>query len=123
VAAHMLLRVGTTSGDDPELVNDLTWDLVETLQESPAEAVERRRIEADEGVKGRALEWAELVVSFSGGLPAIVGFIRGWLRRQPGAKVRIELDGDSFEVEHASPELQDRLVEAFLARHPAGEPE
>jgi hypothetical protein len=123
-AARMLLRVETTTGDDAALASDLTWDLMETLEESPAERVERASAEAEDGTKsGTAFEWTQLVVSFSGGLPVIVGLVQAWLHRQPGAKVRIELDGDSLEVEHASPELQDELARAFLARHPPAVPE
>ena len=116
-AAQMVLHVGAATGEDPELVNEFTWDLVETLRESPAERVERSRGAPEEGSKGTSLEWAELVVSFSGGLPAIVGLVRSWLGRQPGAKVKIDLDGDSLEIENASPAVQDQLIEAFLARH------
>jgi hypothetical protein len=124
-APQMHLRVGTATGDgdDPELVNELTWDLAETLRESPADDVERPRGQAQAGAKGTALEWAELIVSFSGGLPVILGYVRSWLRRQPGAKVTIELDGDKLVLEHSSPELQEQLARAFLARHAPPEPE
>lgn len=119
----MLLRVGTATGDDPELAGELTWDLVETLRESPADKVERPRADAGEGAKGPALDVAQLLVTFSGGLPQIVGLIQGWLHRRPDAKVRIELDGDVVEIEHASPEVQAQLVRAFLERHPPEVPE
>lgn len=119
VTAQMLLRVGTTAGESSELAGDLTWDLMETLRESPADEVERPRAEQADGAKGSTLEWAQLIVSFSAGLPQIVSLIRGWVGRRPDAKVRIEIDGDVLELEKASPEVQDQLARAFLARHPA----
>jgi Effector Associated Constant Component 1 len=122
-AAKLLLRVGTATDDEPEFVNDLTWDLIETLKESPADSVERPPADVPDGAKGTALEWAQLAVSFSGGLPVIVGLIRAWVGRRPDAKVRIELDGDSLELDNASPELQDQLARAFLSRHAPPVPE
>ena len=56
------------------------------------------------------------------GLAAVVMAIRSWLARStaPSRTVRLELDGDVLELSQASAEDQDRLVQLFLSRHPAG---
>src|SRR5436305_12968491 len=70
--ANLVVRVETVGDDDPELVNELASDLYETLQESPADRIRRQRAESEAGSKGAALDWAALVVTFSGQLPQIV---------------------------------------------------
>ncbi len=115
---RMHLNVVAKDGD-AEVANELTWDLVETLKESPADDVGRPRAEATGGEKATVLDWASLLVTFTGGLPAIVGYVRSFVHRQPdAASVTIELDGDKLVIERADPEAQERIVQAFLARHP-----
>jgi hypothetical protein len=118
-AQQMLLHVGAT---DAELAYELSADLMQSIDESPADDVERRRGESQEGQKGAALDWASLAVTFTGGLPAIIGYVRGWLHRQPDAQsITIELDGDKLVLERATPEMQAEIVQAFLARHAPAE--
>ncbi|MGK5678319.1 hypothetical protein [Actinoplanes sp. URMC 104] len=54
-------------------------------------------------------------------LAAVVGVVRGWLGRSPGAKrtVRLELDGDVLELSEATAADQQRLVDLFVSRHGA----
>ena len=75
---------------------------------------------APDGSKGAGLELAQLVVSFAGTVPAMAAALLGWLGRNRGASVSLEIDGDKLTVEHASAADQQRLVETFLARHGAG---
>ena len=118
-AQRMLVHVGAT---DAELAYELSADLMRSIDESPADDVERPRGDSQEGQKGAALDWASLAVTFTGGLPAIVGYVRGWLRRQPdAASITIVIDGDKLVLERVDPEIQAKLVEAFLARHPPAE--
>jgi Effector Associated Constant Component 1 len=76
------------------------------------------------GARGSALEWAQLVVTLAGSLPALAGFVRGWVRDHRGVgdhrdvRVRIEIDGDAIELDGATDAESRQLLEAFLARHP-----
>ena len=55
----------------------------------------------------------------SDGLQSVVSVIRGWLRRSGGIRraVRLELNGDTLVLSHASAADQERLIELFVSRH------
>jgi Effector Associated Constant Component 1 len=72
---------------------------------------------APSGAKGSALEWAQLVVTLAGNLPALATFVRGWARDHRGARVRLEVDGDVIELDGATDPESHQLLERFLARH------
>jgi hypothetical protein len=76
--------------------------------------------EAPAGSKGAGLEWAQLVVTLAGTMPAMVAAVQGWRGRHPRAAVTLEIDGDTLTLEEASAADQQRLLETFLARHAAG---
>jgi hypothetical protein len=76
--------------------------------------------DAPAGAKGSALEWAQLVVTLAGTMPAMAAALQGWLGRHHGAAVSLEIDGDKLTLADAAPADQRRLVETFLARHGAG---
>jgi membrane-associated two-gene conflict system component 1 (EACC1) len=67
--------------------------------------------------KGSALEWAQLVVTLAGNLPALATFVQGWARDHRGARVRLEVDGDVIELDGAIDARSRQLLEQFLARH------
>jgi hypothetical protein len=121
MSADDRLLVQVHADDDPERALDLGWDLMDVLRESPADAVDATRGDGGAGSKGPgALEWANLIVTFSGGLPVIVGYVRSWLSRQrKGAKVTIALGEDILTLDNADAETTQRLTDAFLARHPS----
>lgn len=70
------------------------------------------------GARGTALEWAQLAVTFAGSLPALAGFVRGWVRDHRDVRVRVEIDGDAIELDGATDAESRQLLGAFLARHP-----
>jgi hypothetical protein len=103
---------------DPHHAAELTWDLREELERSQAESIEHAAGTAPDGAKGSAHEWAQLLVTFSGGLPGLIALVRGWAdRNDRDAAVTLELDGDRIELSDASPEERKALLDAFLARH------
>jgi hypothetical protein len=69
----------------------------------------------------RAVEAAVLgtlvVTATKKAVAAVIGTVAGWSRRRPDRSVKLEIDGDSIEVTDPSAEDQQRLIEAFLARH------
>jgi hypothetical protein len=75
--------------------------------------------QAPPGSKGAGLEWAQLVVTLAGTMPAMIAALQGWLGRHPRAAVSLEIDGDKLTLDEASPAEQRRLVETFLDRHGA----
>ena len=60
----------------------------------------------------------------SGGLTALLGSLREWLRRGHSTPrtVRLEIDGDVIVLENANEAERDRLLQVFLGRHGVEEP-
>ena len=104
-------------GSDPHRAAELTWDLKEELEQSRAESIEHAEGVAPAGAKGGALEWAELIVTFSGGLPGLIALIRGWADRNEDAGLSLEIEGDRLVLETATPAQRGQALDAFLARH------
>jgi hypothetical protein len=50
-------------------------------------------------------------------LPVLIALIRDWLNRRGSGIVRLKIDEDEVEFNNASPELQQRVLNAFLSRH------
>jgi hypothetical protein len=121
--ASMEISVDSTANSDPAYLAQLTSDLEETLRASGVESVERSRARAPEGAKGTGLEIAAIVIA----LPEAVSStrsameqVRRWVRRFPGAKVSLEMEGNQLVLGEAAPEDERRQAEAFLSRHDAG---
>jgi hypothetical protein len=72
-----------------------------------------------EGAKGVSGLGAMLVVRWgAAGLQAVLTKIRDWVLRN-GCSVEVTLDGDTVKVTGATWEQQDKIINAWLARHAA----
>jgi membrane-associated two-gene conflict system component 1 (EACC1) len=89
----------------------------ELLAGLDVDEVRRGRAEPPADAKGVGIEWAELVVTFTGGLPGLVALLRSWLPRHRGYSIVLEIDGDRLEVEGVSADERRRLEQAWLDRH------
>ena len=80
------LTVAGFRDSDPEEQAELAWGLQGELSSLDVESFTRAHAEAPPGAKGAALDWAQLVVSLAGTLPALVAAVRSWtsLLRAPG---------------------------------------
>lgn len=114
---------------DLEQLDELTRQLREELLQLEVERVEAPRGgPAPPGTRaGEVAAVGALLVGLAGKvglLPVVVDTIRGWLTRarQPGV-VKLEMDGDVLEVTGASSAQQQQLIEAWLARHTATQPD
>lgn len=57
----------------------------------------------------------------SGVLTSLVGLLQDWLGRQSARhRVSVTIDGDTVELERATPEERRQLIDAFVRRHGAG---
>ena len=73
-----------------------------------------------EGAKGTSGIAGALAVKLgASGVTAVVTRVREWVSRN-GRSVEITLDGDTIKLTGATAEQQNKLVEAWLARHAAG---
>ena len=113
VAQIVVSSLGGDVGDADDLAGQLRQELHETGFD-----VERPAVgSAPPGSKGDALGWAQLAVSFSGGLPALVAAIRSFTQRDETRKVTLTLNNDSLELTGPTSTQQQQLVDAWLTRH------
>ena len=115
--AELHVHVAGYPDSDDEERAELAWRLGEEIREHGIDEVARPAVRPPPGAKGGGLEWAQLVVTFAGVLPALIPAVQGWLGRHEGAAVTLEIDGDRLTLDEASPADRRRLMEAFLARH------
>jgi len=105
-------------GADDEEAAALTRRLQRELIELDVGSVKRAAGAAPPpGAKGDALSWAQLIVELAGGLPALLGLVRSWVRRNESAAVTIVIGEDRLELSTATADQQSELIEAWLARH------
>jgi Effector Associated Constant Component 1 len=74
------------------------------------------------GVKsGAAASFTELLVTLSAGggvFVTVIATIKDWLgRRAPGSTVTVTIDGDTLEIDSATPVERAELIETFVRRH------
>lgn len=124
---EIVLAVSEDGADDVRL-DDLGRLLREELLQLPeAESVDALVAgEAPPGTRGGLVaEAGALVVTAQphvAAVVAIVGSVWKWLRRAGGSTprtIRIEVDGDVLELSGATNELQDKLVDDWIARRSA----
>ena len=77
---------------------------------------------APHGSKGiDAASATELLVTLSasgGAFAMVVGTVKDWLaRRSGGHKVSLTIDGDTLELDSASPAERAELIDTFVRRH------
>ncbi|MGW4731937.1 hypothetical protein ACWEQC_22690 [Streptomyces shenzhenensis] len=104
---------------DAEELESLTGQLRRLLLE--LEVADVRRVRSDglppEGAKsGELLAVGALAVSLAPAvLRPVLRLVETWMQNRPVRTVRVELDGRSIDIGHATSEQQQRLLEAFLA--------
>jgi hypothetical protein len=108
--------VGYVDSDERERAS-LASELESVLWRSDVDDVSRLRTEAPSGAKGNAVEWAQLVVTGIGSLPALISSIHGWRAQRPGASISIEIDGDVLTLSDSTPSERDDLIQTWLERH------
>jgi hypothetical protein len=111
------LHVQGYADSDAEERMELAWGLEQDLRASDFDEIERPSVTAPPGARGSALEWAELVVTLAGSIPAFAAALSGWLKRNHGTAVAVEIGGDRLELAEASPEERRQLIELWLRRH------
>lgn len=72
------------------------------------------------GAKGVADVAGWLVVNLgASGLSSLLSAVQAWAARSR-CDVELSIDGDSLRISGASAETQERIVDAWLSRHPGG---
>ncbi|MFI1618447.1 hypothetical protein ACH4VT_16060 [Streptomyces lydicus] len=116
--SRLTLDLAGASDTDAEELQSLAEQLRRALLELDVEDVQlaRRSAAAPEGAKpGEALAVGALVVTTAPLLVRqVLQLVDTWLRNRPVRSVKVELDGASIELGHASAEDQRRLIDAFV---------
>lgn len=116
----MELRVLTPAEADEDSAEAQVW--TERLSAELAclddARVEQVAEEAPEGSKGIGATAGALLVRVANlqAFKALVGAVHSWTTRT-GRTVEVSFDGDVLKLTGASREQQDRVIEAWIARH------
>jgi hypothetical protein len=95
----------------------LASELEQILLQTSVDDVSRPTGTPPDGAKGTAVEWAQLIVTGLGSLPAFIAALRGWLSRKPGSSITVEIDGDKLTLREPTAAERDELVQAWMSRH------
>ncbi len=118
----LILQVLPTADSDAEELADLAGGLQTELLCVDAASVAPLTAEvAPEGAKGLGTLAGWLLVQFGtlNGLRAVVAAVRGWTSRT-GRTVEISIGGDVLKVTAVTSQQQEKIIDAWLARHAPG---
>jgi hypothetical protein len=112
------LHIGGYADSDPEERAELAWHLKHELHELDLDDISHASAgETPLGAKGSGVEWAQLVVTFAGSLPALVAMVHSWLDRHPQSSITLEIDGDRLTLTEPSASERSELIAAWMGRH------
>lgn len=116
------VQVRAVADEDVGELLDLTTTLRTELLET--DALDVRPIQASDapgGAKGLAAiaGWLAVQVGTLDGLRAVLDVVRAWAGRTH-REVEVSLGGDVLKVSGVSSQEQEKIIDAWLARHPAG---
>lgn len=121
-ADRLIVQVLPAADSDAEELADLAAGLRAELLGVDEVLVTPYAAEAPPpGAKGLGTLAGWLVTQFGtlDGLRAAVAAVRGWAGRT-GRTVEVSIDGDVLKLTGATSQQQEKIVDAWLARHAAG---
>jgi hypothetical protein len=115
------LHIEPGRSDDREALTDLTQRLRGELLELDVKNV--NSVEEDaapDNAKGVMEVAGWLAVQFGAwdGLSQVISVLRSWTIRT-NRSVELTIDGNTLKISHPSSEHQEKLIDAFIARHAA----
>ena len=118
----LIVQVLPVADSDAEELADLAGGLhAELLGVDEASVAPLPAEAAPEGAKGLGDVAGWLVVQFGtlDGLRAVVAAVRGWASRT-GRTVEVSIGGDVLKVTGVTSQQQEKIIDAWLARHAPG---
>ena len=118
----LIVQVLPAADSDAEELADLAGGLRADLLDVDAASVVPLTAEAaPEGAKGLGTLAGWLLVQFGtlDGLRAVVAAVHGWTTRT-GRTVEVSVGGDTLKVTAVSSQEQEKIIDAWLARHGPG---
>src|SRR3954451_15209994 len=122
MAETLRLRLDLENDSDSEEQDELTRGLRDELLQLDVTDVKRPAGAAPEGARAiDAVALGTLLVTLSGDTLGVVAkTIQRWISRAGSRTVSMEIDGDKIDLKGVSAEDQQKLIEAFVARHAEG---
>jgi len=109
--------------DDAELADRAIRQLRRELAEHEIDT-RAAEVTAPTASKGDGTAFSAVAIALGGAggmVTVLVTILRDWLgRRPPQQRVKLTIGADSIELDTASPQEQQQLLEAFLRRHEEG---
>jgi hypothetical protein len=121
-AGGLIVQVLPVADSDAEELADLAGRLhAELLGVDAVSAGPLTAAAAPEGAKGLGTLAGWLLVQFGtlDGLRAVVAAVHGWTTRT-GRTVEVSVGGDTLKVTAVSSQEQEKIIDAWLARHGPG---
>lgn len=108
--------------DSNNEIAKLSQQLISEIKNLNIESVDHaRKDDLINGTKaGDVISWETLIITLaaSGGvISTFINFLLGWLKRNEGRTVLLELNGNKLEVTGLSPSEQKELIETWLKRN------
>ena len=119
---ELVLQVLPVADSDAEELADLAERLrAELLGVDTASVAPLTAKSAPAGAKGLGALAGWLAVQFGtlDGLRAVVAAVRGWTART-GRTVEVSIGGDALKVTGVTSQQQEKIIDAWLARHASG---
>lgn len=115
--AELRLRVTGYADSYPDEWAELASRLEQELRDLEVVTVSHPHADSRIGAKGRAQEWAHLVVTSTSGLPPILATLQSWLGRNPQFSITLEIDSDRVTLSGYTAGERSELIAAWMARH------
>src|SRR5690349_19343335 len=118
---QLLLVLHHNGEAPPEDVERAARQLRLKLQELDVDSVKRPVSKGTPGAKGDGAVWNELLVTLGANgalLTALVRVLEAWVKRHPDLpRISVTIDGDQLEIDQASADERQVLVDAFVRKH------
>lgn len=119
---ELLVHVQPSDADDEgdllDLATDLRAELLDTLDVPDVRPLETDDVPADAKGVGAVVGWLSVKLGSLESVRALTDVLRTWAGRR-GRAVEITIDGDTLKLSSASAAEQQRIVDAWIARHSA----
>jgi hypothetical protein len=118
---QLIVHLLPTAGSDAEELAELMTQLHAELLDLDLPSVSSVPVPAPDHSKGLGSVIDQLVIQFGtlNGLRSAVSTIRGWISRTRRS-IEISIDGDVLKLTSATAQQQEKIIEAWLAKHTTG---
>jgi hypothetical protein len=118
--AQVRIVLDAHDGDPERVGQDLEYLTDELLRVDGVSVEQQSLAVSPPGTRSAGVDAGALLIALGGSgatLPVLIALVRDWLNRRGSGVVRMKIGEDELELSHASPEVQEEMLHAFLSRH------